>query len=212
MKVVDLSVNLLREAGWNSNIMGHEMTNKLKVSLDRFGVVEALVVRQVAPDAYEVLGGNQRLKVLNDMGVEKVPCVVVELDDAQAMMLAQALNGLHGEDDMGLKAELLRRVMAVVPQPEVLALLPETAETLGALASLGQQDLAEYLKDWEKARAVRLRTLQVRLTAAQLEVVEEALARFLPMARGGGGSSPNVRGTALFYLCKHFLEREADLP
>ena len=37
---------------------------------------------------YEVLSGNQLLKVLREMGVTLVPCVLVDVDSADAKLLA----------------------------------------------------------------------------------------------------------------------------
>ena len=187
------------------------LQEKLAHSVTTFGLVENLVVRPKGED-YEVISGTQRLRVYAGLGMEAVPCVVVQLDDSQAMLLAQVLNRTRGEDDLGLKAELFRRVMDSVPQEDVLSLLPETADSLEKLSTLGSQDLAQYLQDWETARAARLQTLQMRLTQAQLELVEEALAHFIPLAKGDENSGPNIRGTAFYLLCKAYLEQERGLP
>ncbi len=138
-----------------------------------------------------------------------VPCLVVDLKDAQARLLAQALNRVQGQDDLGLKAEMIKEILAELSQEHVLGLLPETAVSLQAFASLGQEDMAEYLQNWQRAQAARLKHLQFQLTPAQLETVDEALARLLPEARESQGESPNTRGTALFLLCRRYLEAGA---
>ena len=205
MKVVDLPLDQLRVAEWNPNSMSDELLAKLRESIVRFGVVENLVVRRIQ-GGYEVLNGNQRLTVYRDLGLSSAPCVVLDLDDASARLLAQALNRLQGEDDLGLRAELIRDVLKSIPPEEVLAVLPETASSLGALASLGQETIVEHLKAWEGAQKARLRHLSFQLTEAQLEVVEEALSRVLPLAKMARTESPNLRGTALYVLCQRFLE------
>ncbi len=143
MQVITLPIDRLRPADWNSNLMDDAMVSRLRESLSRFGIVSNLVVRQLGDDSYEVLGGNQRLGVLRDMGITEVPCVVLAVDDAQARLLAQSLNAIHGQDDLGLKAEAVRDILKSIPESEVLAVLPETAGSLRALASLGEADLAE---------------------------------------------------------------------
>src|SRR5688572_30617065 len=107
MQVVDISLDQLRPAPWNPNSMTPDMLARLRESLERYGVVENLVVRPLPNHLFEVLSGNQRLRVLGEMGCTNAPCVVVDLDDAQAKLLAQALNRIQGEDDLGLKAELM---------------------------------------------------------------------------------------------------------
>ena len=207
MEVIDLSIELLKEAAWNVNEIGEAMMQRLRSSVQKYGLVQNLVVRQVA-EGYEVLSGNQRLRLLHELQVRMVPCVVVRIDDGHARLLAQALNHIHGEDDLGLRAELLREVMQIIPEEEVLSILPETLVSLKGMASLGKETLASYLQNWERARAVRLRNLIFKLTEEQLQSVETAVERVLPAARRQRGISPNTRGTALYLICKSFLAQE----
>ncbi|MFC2000144.1 ParB/RepB/Spo0J family partition protein [Chloroflexota bacterium] len=206
MQVVEISLHNLREAPWNPNQMDEAMLARLVRSIKRYGVVENLVVRPLPDRDYEVLNGNQRLKVLSDLDIEMVPCVVMELGDAHARLLAQALNSIEGQDDLGLRAELLRQVLDVVPESEVLSILPETAVGLKSLVCLGPETVTGYLRNWQDAQAARLKHLQFQLTAVQYEVVEKVMARVQPQAKQAQGDSPNVRGTALYLLCKRYLE------
>ena len=207
MEVVNLPIELLTETEWNANQSDENVMACLRTSIKRYGLVQNLVVRPLG-DHYEVLSGNQRLKLLREFDIKTIPCVVVNVDDDQARLLSQALNRIHGEDDLGLRAEIIRDMLRTIPEDEVLAILPETLDGLKGLASLGQETIANHLQNWERARAVRLRNLQFKLTAEQLETVETAIARVLPQARKVRGNSPNARGTALYLICKSFLEKE----
>jgi ParB family chromosome partitioning protein len=208
VKVSDLPPEQLKEALWNPNRMDEAMLQKLTDSLTRYGLVQNLVVRPLEEDCYEVLSGNQRLQVLRELQRSPVPCVVVDLDDAHARLLSQALNRIAGSDDLGLRAELLQKVLEELPQSEVLKLLPETADSLQAFASLGQQDLASYLQNYQQAQTARLKHLTFQFTPPQLEVIEEALAQVLPRASDAGTGNPNPRGNALYLLCLGYLEGE----
>ena len=146
------------------------------------------------------------------MKVTTVPVVIVDADDVEARLLCQALNRISGDDDLGMRAQLMREVLETRSQEEVLALLPETVESIASLVSLGQEDMATYLEAWEQAQTARLKHLQFQLLPHQLEMVEEALARLLPEARKVRGESPNERGVALFLLCERFLEMEEASP
>ena len=208
MQIIELDLGLLKGVAWNPNQQDPATMGRLTESIYRYGLVQNLVVRPLGDGTYEVLSGNQRLQVMRGMGGDSVPCAVVELDDARAMLLAQALNHIHGEDDLGLRAELIRKVLEKLPQEDVLSLLPETSESLDALCDLGQEDMATYLQSWQQAQEARLKHPQFQLTDAQLEIVEEVMARLLPQARESQGDSPNARGTALYLLCRSYLDQE----
>jgi ParB family transcriptional regulator, chromosome partitioning protein len=206
MKAIDINIKDLKPAPWNPNQMDDGMMTRLKESISRYGLVEPLVVRK-KDNAYEVLSGNQRLKVLQDMNFKQVPCVVVDLDDTKAMMLAQALNGLKGEDDFALKGALLKQILSSVSEDEVLSLLPETTESLKSLSTINEVDLAEHLQAWDKAQLARLRHMQLQFTDKQLEVVEEAVSSIIPKVKDDSFGNPNTRGNAVFLLCKFYLDR-----
>lgn len=205
MNVQSLPLASLHSAAWNPNTMPPAMTTHLRASLDRFGPVVPLVVRPEA-DGYEVLGGNQRLAVFRQQPVDPVPCVVVEADDAEARLLAQALNAIHGQDDWNAKAALVRDLVAALPEAEILRLLPETPEAIRSWAHLGEQSaesLARALGAWNQAKAARLERLSFPLTADQKSVLETALAQMLPVLPAT--DAPNRRAIALVTICQQWL-------
>jgi ParB family transcriptional regulator, chromosome partitioning protein len=207
MKIVELAIDNLKEAPWNANQIDDTMLQRLRSSITNYGFVQNLVVRQIA-NGYEVLSGNQRLKLLREFNILKVPCVIVDVNDAHARLLAQALNHIHGTDDLGLRAELISEVLKSIPEQEVTSILPDNMAGLKGIASLNQETVASYLQNWERARAARLKNLLFKLTAEQLQTVEKAIDRILLAAKRQQGLSPNSRGTALFLICKSFLEME----
>ena len=212
MQVTNIQVDRLRHAEWNPNYMDDRAISRLDRSIDRFGLVQNLVVRPVGRGEYEVLAGNQSLQVLRQTGALEVPCVVVELGDAEARLLCQALNRIHGADDLGLRAELVREVLEAMPEEVVLGLLPDTPLDLDGLTNLGRDSMDDYLKNWQAAQAIRLTHLQFQLTREQVEWVEEALEKLMPEARTSSGLSPNARGTALYLMCRKYIEMIGGLP
>jgi ParB family chromosome partitioning protein len=205
MEIVDLRLGSVVSADWNPNQMDQLMRTRLERSIQRFGLVVPLVVRELEKDSYEIIGGTQRSEVLKQMGFVQVPCVIVRADDAEARLLAQALNHIAGQDDLGFRAELMRHLLSTLPQEDVLAVLPETAESLQSLATLGQQDLAEHLAAWQKAQEARLRHLTFQLTSQQSEVVGQALEQAIAVPTPDDGN-PNKKGTALATICRAYLD------
>ena len=203
MKLTQVPVEMIRPAEWNPNRMDGGMRDRLAASIRRFGVVVPIVVRR-RDSSYETVGGAQRLEVLKGLKVATVPCVVVEADDAQARLLSQALNHIAGEEDLGLRAAVVRELLKAMPPEEILSVLPDSSDGLRELASMGEEDLAKNLTAWERARSVRFRHLQFQLTEGQLEVVEEALSRAEEAVVKDPGS-PNRRGIALTAICREYL-------
>ena len=213
MRVTDLPISALTAAEWNPNVMEASAINMLRVSMKRYGMIVPLVVRQLSTDSYETIGGAHRLRILTELGSETAPCMVVDADDVEARLLAQALNRIHGEDDIDLRAESLRCILDHLSHEEVLSVLPETTESLNELASLGTANLSKHLQKWQEAQAARLKQLTFQFTPVQLEIVEEALERTMDGATKSK-ANPNRRGNALFNLCKTFLmtQLEDDSP
>ena len=209
MRVRELPISALGAAEWNPNAMDASALDLLRASIQRFGMIVPLVVRPLSTDSFETIGGAHRLKILTELDIVTAPCVVVEADDAEARLLAQALNRIQGEDDIGLRAESLRCILDRLSHEEVLSILPETTESLNELATLGTANLSEHLQAWQEAQAARLKHLTFQLTPDQLEVVEEALERTMDGA-AKPNANPNRRGNALFKICKTFLKIQPE--
>ena len=129
MNIRNLPIEQIIEAPWNPNFMGEEMFGRLRRSFQWIGQMIPLVVRQIEPGLYETIGGAKRLAVLNEMKVTTVPVVIVDADDVEARLLCQALNCISGDDDLGMRAQLMREVLET----------PVTRRGAGAAAGDGRE-------------------------------------------------------------------------
>ena len=84
--------------------LGDAEYEKLKRSIEQFGYVEPVIWNQTTG---RVVGGHQRLKVLMDMGMTEVDCVVVEMDEDKEKALNIALNKISGDWDKDKLALLI---------------------------------------------------------------------------------------------------------
>ncbi len=210
MEIVEIDIEKIMPSTWNSNEMGQEMRCYLRRSMERFGPVVPLVVREVGADLYETVGGAQRLEELRAMGAKTATCVVLDVNDAEARLLSQALNHISGSDNPGLRGVLVRSILSSIPLQDVIAVLPETSQGLEALTTLGQEAVAERLLEWDKTQKAKLKHLTFQVTPDQLRVVEKAIRSVLPRARQVQGDSPNIRGTALYVICCTLLKQEGS--
>jgi len=77
---------------------------KIKKSIKEFGYIDPLVVNS----DMTVIGGHQRLKVLEELGYKEIDCVIVDLKKSKEKALNIALNKIQGDwDYLKLKDLLL---------------------------------------------------------------------------------------------------------
>ena len=103
----------LRRADYNPRRISDRAMSGLRESVTRFGLVQPIIVNERTGC---VVGGHQRLRVLEGEGVAETDVVVVDLDEAEERALNVALNNPHisGEftDDLD---DLLQRIVADTP-------------------------------------------------------------------------------------------------
>lgn len=96
MQIEKMKVSDLKYAPYNPRKIDEKELAKLKRSITEFGYVEPIVWNKRTGF---VVGGNQRLKALLELGIEEADVVVVDLDDAKEKALNVALNKISGEWD-----------------------------------------------------------------------------------------------------------------
>jgi len=98
----------LKRAKYNPRKISDAALAKLERSIDEFGLVEPIVVNKKT--GYTVVGGHQRLRILEKRGEKSVECVVLEITPEKERLLNVALNNqnLAGEFDLPVLAELLK--------------------------------------------------------------------------------------------------------
>lgn len=107
MKIVKKKVSELKYAPYNPRRMKRRELEKLKRSIQEFGYVEPLVWNERTG---HVVGGNQRLRALRELGVDEVEVVVVDLDEVREKALNLALNKISGEWNTEKLAEVLSEI------------------------------------------------------------------------------------------------------
>lgn len=82
---------------------------KLKRSMKEFGYVDPIIWNQ---QTGRIVGGHQRLKILQDEGIEEAECVVVDLNKEKEKALNIALNKISGDWDKDKLALLMTDLQA----------------------------------------------------------------------------------------------------
>ena len=92
LQVVDIPLVKLEPTSWNPRKISEKEKNDLKNSMVRFGCVTPLVVRQ---QDYSIIGGHQRYYVGLELGLDRLPCMVLSISESEAKVLNIALNKVN---------------------------------------------------------------------------------------------------------------------
>ncbi len=98
MIIREINLDELRFAEYNPRMKiepGDPVYEKIKNSLTKFGAVQPLVVNS----DMTVVGGNQRLMVMRDLGWKTASCVLVNLNKTEEKALNIALNKISNDWD-----------------------------------------------------------------------------------------------------------------
>ena len=110
MKLEEKSISELNAAKYNPRITlepGMEEFEKLRRSIEHFGDVEPIVWNERTGN---VVGGHQRLQVMQFLGRDKATVSVVDMPEEEEKLLNIALNKAKGEWDNAKLEALLRGI------------------------------------------------------------------------------------------------------
>ena len=110
MEILSIPVKEINPAAYNPRKdlqPGDPEYEKLKKSILEFDMVEPLVWNRKTGN---LVGGHQRLKILIELGIDKVDVSVVELSPVKEKALNIALNKIQGEWDFPKLKDLLEEL------------------------------------------------------------------------------------------------------
>ena len=99
MQIVEYSSSDIIAAEYNPRQLTKEQYSNLKDSLQRFGLVDPLIINKNKERKNILVGGHQRLRIAREMGMDKIPCVEVDLELEKEKELTIRLNKNVGEWD-----------------------------------------------------------------------------------------------------------------
>jgi hypothetical protein len=86
-------------AEYNPRQLTKDQYKALRDSIERFGLVDPIIVNKHKDRKNIVVGGHQRIRIAQDLGIKDIPCVEVELDADREKELNVRLNRNTGEWD-----------------------------------------------------------------------------------------------------------------
>ena len=104
MKITLIEINSLNPAEYNPRQISNKQYEDLKASMEKFGCVDPIIININPERLNVVVGGHQRLRILRELGAEKVPTVSVNLSEEDERELNVRLNKSGGDFDMDILA------------------------------------------------------------------------------------------------------------
>lgn len=102
MQIVEVNINELKPAEYNPREMTEKQAKDLKKSIEKFGLVDPIIVNSNPERMNVVIGGHQRKKIAEMLGFEKVPVVYLNLNTSEEKELNLRLNKNTGQFDLDL--------------------------------------------------------------------------------------------------------------
>jgi len=218
MQFDEIPISQIEPAAWNSNEMNESERRRLDASVGRYGPIQPPVVRKIGPERFETISGAQRLAVMRAQGFTNVTCVIVEVSDADARLMSQALNHIHGHENDGLRVAQFQKILESFTPDEVIEILPETAKSIDELLSVGSEDLGANLRDWNLRQSARLHHRTYQLADEQAAAVDRAIEQAISKLNEINAerdvvktTNPNASGNALHHICETYL-KQGDAP
>ena len=196
-----------------------EAIDELVASIQEVGVLEPLLVRQ-STQGFQIISGERRYRAAVDAGLDEIPCIVLDVDDAQMLTIAlienlqrQDLSPFEEAD--GLRAlidrfdytheEVARKIgkaRTSVTEALSLAVIPEDLKTKLEDAGVRTKSiLLEVARTEDPTDQLALvdRIVEEGLTRDQLRALRRGDDAEAPETKAKGASEPAAGGRRITY-------------
>ena len=169
---------------WNVNSMAPTDFEKLKTSIDRYGLPFPIVVRPHPWEQgkWQIVDGEHRWRSVDELGWETATVTIVDYDDETAQEAGLVLNGLHGAPDDTKLGSLLRSLAERRSEADLREVMPfdrsRFDELMGSLTSVDYGKLEQMSSDKPQGDKSEVYVERVfRMPREVAEVVDEAVSK-----------------------------------
>ena len=190
MKTKEYKVDSIIFAEYNPRQMTESQHKDLKDSMQRFGLVDPLIINTHKERKNILVGGHQRLRIAKELGYQSVPCVEVELSPDKERELNVRLNKNTGEWDYDALANYFD-----------VGELTEWGFTDENLFPFDQDYGTEFeLPDGDKEP---FQQMTFTLSDEQAEIVKNKI-KLAKQNDFGNTGNENSNGNALWWICQSY--------
>ena len=105
-KIIQRDIDSLIFAEYNPRQLTKDQHQHLKDSIQRFGLVDPILVNKHKDRKDIIIGGHQRVRVAKDLDIQEVPCIELSLPYERERELNVRLNANTGEWDTDVLANM----------------------------------------------------------------------------------------------------------
>jgi ParB family chromosome partitioning protein len=192
---------------YNPNVVPVDIMAKIGADIAQKGLVEAIIVRRQG-DGYVIVDGEHRWRICKELGMEEVPCIIKDYDDAEAKIKTIQLNYMRGQAVPIRLASLIHDLNKEIPLADLARRLPyEEPQLLDSLDLLKlPEGFGQGVEVKAQEEAGELPTVvSFVLYKDQMDTMEEAL-------RIAGKELPeltkNRKAMAMTLVCAEYIERQ----
>jgi hypothetical protein len=121
---------------WNANEMSDDQYRKALASIDEFGFIDPITVRQ-HPDhpGYQIIDGEHRWRASLDRRLPEVPIILIVADDTDAEQISIVLNEVRGKMNPVKLEKIVRDLAQKRPMADLERILPFRRQQLAEMVS-----------------------------------------------------------------------------
>ncbi len=183
--------------------MGRDYMKKLTREIKKRGFHAPLLARPTE-GGYQIIDGEHRWRIAKKLGIEKLPCIVSDMDEAAAMIKTLQLNGLRGENEPEILAWVLSKLSQYSSARDLAGILPWSETEIEQLKAMVREQAED--QDFRAFSTYKLSPPRYELFAAVVTTEQsEAIERAIAIAVKLFGAADS--GEALSKICRDFEHR-----
>lgn len=188
-----------------SKIDNDDDYKQLKLSVEKFGILQPIAVRLIGDDL-QVVAGHRRCKIAAELKLSSVPVIVLKFNGEQDVRVAQLSENMHRQTLLPLDiCEQFRKLNdASYNQKELAALFEKRRETINRCIQIAKwpADVLKICREHPEVFGMRLLLAMSALKDGTLrQAVNERISTSEPNATKPSGRSRKSIQTAFSNFC-----------
>ncbi len=143
-ELTDLAIGQLQPGVYQPRKdMAPEALEELAASIQSQGIIQPIVVRQVASGQFEIIAGERRWRAAKQAGLKRVPCLVKKVEDRAAIAMALIENIQREDLNVIEEAQALERLQDefTLTHQQVVDVIGKSRTTVSNLLRLNQLEI-----------------------------------------------------------------------